>query len=299
MFTTLPTPYIFHPLDLSEETYAKALRTTFTDPKFKSLIEKRNRLLSTADKLRPNSSELSNLTRTIQQYDRRLSDIIYAVLVQTYINSNVSYDHFSFNTILKYYVDYSKEGAQEKVDTLAANLDKITFLADFLESLCTDVKASMSDLFSDEIQFKQFDGVLHVLQQLRTFFGVVRSRDSDSPEAELYMTYADSINEYMNKRLKAYTAKYRKFHPAPHSYTAEDMVSALNQYFKTDKFGTWVIAHTPTGGSYIDAMKLLSNLDPLETERLDSLVGPFSKSNKSIDQYSFHLTDQIMSTFPL
>ena len=158
-----PTIYSFHFNDVPPSKYAETLDVLFHNPDYNEDVKKRNRLVKSAQRLRPGSSEMANLVRTIQQYDRKLADILYASIVQTNLHSEVGYDFLSFRTLLKYYVDYSKDGNKERVDRLAANLDKVTFLADVLESIVTDVKADMREIFNGSVEFNQFDSVLNVL----------------------------------------------------------------------------------------------------------------------------------------
>lgn len=272
----------------------------FHNPDYNEAVEKRNRLVKSAERLRPGSSEMINLVRTIQQHDRKLADIMYSSIVQTNLHSEVGYDFLSFDTLLKYYVDYKKNGMRERVDRMAANLDKVTFLADMLESIVTDVKADMREVFGGSIEFSQFDAVLKVLTQLRGFFKSARRGDADSPEAQLYFDYSDSINEYIEKRLKTYTAKYRKIHPAVPVYTETDFVEGLNQFFgRNDKFDMSVIGHTESGGCYIDLAQLCLRLSRNDIEKIEKVAGKM-QSNKMTDaalRYSFNATDLIMSQY--
>lgn len=277
--------------------YAETLDVLFHDPDYDEAVKKHNRLVYSADRLRPGSSEKANIVRNRQQHDRKLADIMFACVVQTSLRSDVSYDFLSFDTLLKYYVDYRKEGMRERVDRMAANLDKITFLADMLESVVTDVKADMRHVFDGGIDFNQFDAVSNVLTQLRGFFKSVRSKDANSPEAQLYFDYSDSINDYLEKRLKTYTDKYRKLHPAAPVYTEDDLVEGINQFFgRNDKFDMSLIGHTESGGCYIDFKKLSMRLDGRDVEKLKK-VSDKMKSNNTTDvelRYSFNATDLIM-----
>lgn len=160
-----PTIYSFDFKDVPSGKYAETLDVLFHNPDYSETVEKRNRLVKSAERLRPGSSEMINLVRTIQQHDRKLADIMYSSIVQTNLHSDVGYDFLSFSTLLKYYVDYKKDGMRERVDRMAANLDKVTFLADMLESIVTDVKADMREVFDGSIEFNQFDAVLKVLTQ--------------------------------------------------------------------------------------------------------------------------------------
>lgn len=293
-----PTIYSFHFKDVPPSKYAETLDVLFHNPDYNEDVEKRNRLVKSAQRLRPGSSEMANLVRTIQQYDRKLADILYASIVQTNLHSEVGYDFLSFSTLLKYYVDYSKDGNKKRVDRMATNLDKVTFLADMLESIVTDVKADMREIFNGSVEFNQFDSVLNVLTQLRGFFKSARSNDADSPEALLYFDYSDSINDYLEKRLKTYTDKYRKLHPAALVYTEADLIEGLNQFFgRSDKFNESFIKHTESGGCYIDVVHLCFNLDRQQTEKIESLkINPTTRTDETL-RYSFKVTDLIMSQY--
>lgn len=295
-----PTIYSFHFKDVPTSKYAEPLDVLFHNPDYNDAVEKRNRLVKSAERLRPGSSEMVNLVRTIQQHDRKLADIMYASIVQTNLHSEVSYDFLSFGTLLKYYVDYNKDDMRERVDRMAANLDKVTFLADMLESVVTDVKADMREIFNDGIEFNQFDAVLKVLTQLRGFFKSARRGDADSPEAQLYFDYSDSINDYLEKRLKTYTDKYRKLHPVAQVYTEADLVEGLNQFFgRNDKFDLSVIAHTESGGCYIDFAQLCLRLSRNDIEKIEKVTGKM-QSNNITDvalRYSFNATDLIMGQY--
>lgn len=295
-----PTIYSFHFKDVPTSKYAETLDVLFHNPDYNDAVEKRNRLVKSAERLRPGSSEMVNLVRTIQQHDRKLADIMYASIVQTNLHSEVSYDFLSFGTLQKYYVDYNKDGMRERVDRMAANLDKVTFLADMLESVVTDVKADMREIFNGGIEFNQFDAVLKVLTQLRGFFKSARRGDADSPEAQLYFDYSDSINDYLEKRLKTYTDKYRKLHPAAQVYTEADLVEGLNQFFgRNDKFDMSVIAHTESGGCYIDFAQLCLRLSRNDIEKIEKVTGKM-QSNNMTDvalRYCFNATDLIMSQY--
>ena len=292
-----PTVYTFNFKDVPVSKYAETLDVLFHNPDYNEDVEKRNRLVKTADRLRPGTSEMANIVRTIQQHDRKLADIMYASIVQTNLHSEVSNDFLSFDTLLKYYVDYRKDGMRERVSRMAANLDKITFLADMLESVVTEVKADMRHVFDGSIDFHQFDAVLNVLTQLRGFFNTTRSGNSDSTEAQLYIDYADSINDYLEKRLKTYTEKYRKLHPAAPVYTEDDLVEGLHQFFgRKDKFDMSLIGHTESGGCYIDFAKLSLCLDDSDIEKLSNATEKM-KSNNTTDvelRYCFNATDLIM-----
>lgn len=295
-----PTIYTFNFKDIPTGKYAETLEVLFHNPDYNEAVEKRNRLVMAAKRVRQGSNEMNSLVRTIQQHDRRLAEIMYASIVQTNVHSEVKYDFMSFNTLLKYYVDYSKEGMKKKTERLAANLDKVTFIADMLENLVTDVKADMRDVFDEHIEFNQFDAVQKVLTQLRGFFKTVRGKDDSSPEAQLYFDYSDSINEYVGKRLKTYSAKYRKMHPAVQPYDETDLVEALKQFFRKDEnFYEECIAHTVSGGCYINACSLCRYLDRQQIKRIEETTADMKPDSNDDEMlmYNFKLTDAIMEQY--
>lgn len=295
-----PTVYQFHFKDVPSTQYAKSLDVLFHNPDYLDAVEKRNRIVETSKRMRVGTSEMRNLLRTIQQHDRRLADIMYATMVQTNLRSDVSYDFMNFSTLLKYYVDYSQPGMKEKVDLLASRLDRLTFLAECLDRIATDIRGDMLDIFRSNIEFNQFDTVSQVLHQLRGYFRSAGPKDVDSREGDLFYEYADSIYNYVDKRLHTFSAKYRKLHPAAQVYTEADLIEGLNQFFgRSEKFDKSFIKHTESGGCYIDVVHLCFNLDRLQTEKIEQVTAKMKSNNITDDtlRYSFNVTDLIMSKY--
>jgi hypothetical protein len=295
-----PTVYQFHFKDVPSTQYAKSLDVLFHNPDYLDAVEKRNRIVETSKRMRVGTSEMRNLLRTIQQHDRRLADIMYATMVQTNLRSDVSYDFMNFSTLLKYYVDYSQPGMKEKVDLLASRLDRLTFLAECLDRIATDIRGNMLDIFRGNIEFNQFDTVSQVLHQLRGYFRSAGPKDVDSREGDLFYEYADSIYNYVDKRLHTFSAKYRKLHPTAQVYTEADLIEGLNQFFgRSEKFDKSFIKHTESGGCYIDVVHLCFNLDRLQTEKIEQVTAKMKSNNITDDtlRYSFNVTDLIMSQY--
>ena len=295
-----PTVYQFHFKDVPSTQYAKSLDVLFHNPDYLDAVEKRNRIVETSKRMRVGTSEMRNLLRTIQQHDRRLADIMYATMVQTNLRADVSYDFMNFSTLLKYYVDYSQPGMKEKVDLLASRLDRLTFLAECLDRIATDIRGNMLDIFRGNIEFNQFDTVSQVLHQLRGYFRSAGPKDVDSREGDLFYEYADSIYNYVDKRLHTFSAKYRKLHPAAQVYTEADLIEGLNQFFgRSEKFDKSFIKHTESGGCYIDVVHLCFNLDRLQTEKIEQVTAKMKSNNITDDtlRYSFNVTDLIMSQY--
>lgn len=294
-----PAVFSFDFKDVHIDTYTEALKSLFDDADFNEILQKRNRLVKSSENMRWRSAEIKNAIKVIEHNDRKLADMIYRSLVVANLTTPEVCDFIPFSTLLKYYVDYHREGIKEEVNNLAYSLDKITFMADMLESLLTDVKSRMNRIFNGEAQFNQFDSVNLVLKQLTGFFGKARNAENEAPEvSQLFMEYSDSINAYLDKRLKTFSDKYRKLHPFVKPYTDEDMIAALNQFFGTqDAFGPYVIKHTASNGSYIDSMALCMNLTPEQTEKLDNLVPQDDSLKSDVTKYSFAITDAIMSQY--
>lgn len=291
-----PTIYTFNFKDVPMERYAETIKLLFHDPNFSDAVEKRNALVKCAGRMKQNSQEMLSLIKQIQQRDHKLADVLFATLVQTNRRSDVTYDFLSFTTLLKYYVDYSKTDIMQKVDELTAHLDKITFLSEFLEAELVEVAQGMRLVFGDTIEFQQFDGVRQSLKQLKGFFRTIRSNNDNTPEADLYWQYSDSISEYMGKRLKTYSEKYQKLHPRPRVFYVDEMVKAINMIFGIDEhLAQAFIKRTESGGAYIDATALLFNLDGRKAEIIDKMTGKVS--NKNSLNYSFTVTDAIMKTY--
>ena len=291
-----PTIYTFNFKDVPMERYAETIKLLFHDPDFSDAVEKRNALVKCAGRMKQNSQEMLSLIKQIQQRDHKLADVLFATLVQTNRRSEVTYDFLSFTTMLKYYVDYSKTDIMQKVDELTAHLDKITFLSEFLEAELVEVAQGMRLVFGDTLEFQQFDGVQQSLKQLNGFFRTIRKNCDNTPEADRYWQYSDSISEYMGKRLKTYSEKYQKLHPRPRVFSVDEMVKAINMIFGIDEhLAQAFIKRTESGGAYIDATALLFNLDGRKAEIIDKMTGKVS--NKNSLNYSFTVTDAIMKTY--
>lgn len=290
----LPTIYTFNFKDVPSEKYAEALERLFSNPDFAEAVRNRNELVRAANRIPQNSPQMASLIRAIQEKDKKLAMNMYSLLVQVNLRSEETYDFLNFGQLLRYYVDYSKPEMQETVDKLAINLDKVTFLTATLESIVVDVKSYMTTIFNGNVEFNQFDGVLQVLKQMQGFFNFARTKDIDSKDNDLYCEYADSINAYVDKRMKTYSAKHRKLHPQLPGFTSDQMVEALNLFFEENgKFNESFIARTESGGCYIDGMKLIPNLTEEQTAKLDKLV-PRPKEGNSMQKYFLYITDAIM-----
>lgn len=293
-----PTIYSINFKDVPLEKYTESLDLLFRDPDFNELMTRRNNLAKVASRLKQGSSEIQNLVKQIQKRDLELAYTMYSSVVLANVRSNVTFDFFSFGTLLRYFVDYSQDGMQEMVDTLSLNLDKVAFLSDMLECVVKDVKSDMSVVFGKTIEFQQFDGVLKMIQQLRGFYKSVVGENDNTPKAQLYFDYSDSIDDYLNKRLATYSKKLRKMNPPLPIFPADQMIEAVNLFFDNEThFDMEIIKHTDSGGIYIDALSLVKALSPSQTEKLNKAMKKAEctvTADKDPSNYCFRVTDVIM-----
>ena len=292
-----PTANYFDFKEVPIEKYAQTLEVLFRNPDFIAGVDKRNQLLKSASKCRSKSSEIASLVRIVQQHDRKLADTMYTAIVQTNLYSGVNLEFFTFSTLLHYYVDYSRDGMVRLVQKLTANLYKVTFLADMLDSVVRDVRCDMREVFGDQFQFQQFNGVLQVLNQLRGFFKSVRPQDYSLPETQLFGEYADSINEYLAKRLKTYVEKYNKIHPEYTGYTEQDVIAALNAYFSTDIFGAENIGHTEAGCPYVNIATIKNKLNTEQTQKFFELMEADKLNTKAYQTQCYTVTDLFVKLY--
>ena len=300
-FLAKPTVYTFDFKDVPIDAYTKTLSALFRDPTFTADVEKRNRLVKSAKQLKVGSSMMSNLVRTVEANDRKLADKMYAAIVQTNLRSDVGQELLSFATLLHYYVDYSQDGVRDRLKKLTNNLYRTTFLADMLESVVVDVKSDMDFIFHGEAEFLQFDGVLQVLNQLRGFFKSVRPQDADSPESQLYLDYSDSINDYLEKRLKTYSEKITKLHPENADYTYKDLIAAANHFLPSEKpFDENIIGYTETNCPYLKAYAMMERMTDDQKRKFEKAV--FTHTGKRSDvnnpmQFCFAVTDTLIQLY--
>ena len=89
-----PTFYSFHFKDVPPSKYTETLEVLFHDPDYDEAVERHNRFVQSLNRLRPGSSEMVNLERIIQQHERKLADIMFSVVAQTNLYSEVHNDFF-------------------------------------------------------------------------------------------------------------------------------------------------------------------------------------------------------------
>ena len=92
-----PTLYMFNFKDIPAEKYTESLKQLFANPDFAEAVEKRNTLVKTAERIPKNTTQMASIINAILQRDRKLADLVYSVLVQANLHSDVSCDFISWN----------------------------------------------------------------------------------------------------------------------------------------------------------------------------------------------------------
>lgn len=299
---TLPSIYKFTLKDVSNVNYDKALNILKQDSDYAVIEERRNKLVQASDRLRPGSAEMQSILQQIGKYDAKLAAVIFATLVQVNYKSMKTDDNLKFSTLQKFFVDYSNPEKKMRSENLSVRLKTISFLADYLSSVITDLKGDMIDLFGPDIQFNQFNLVQDTLRQLDFFFNSTQNADCNNPAQRLFLEYADSINAYLDKRFKTYVDKYNKIHPPVQIFTEQDMIEGVRQFFgENPKFDNRIIGHTESNGSYISFKSLAYVLNAEQTVALERMTKYFCKDEcKSFDSetlLSFCLTDAVMAKY--
>lgn len=296
-----PSIYRFRMRDVPVSQYASAITVLMNDPDYKAIEEKRNKLIASSMQLSTGTSEMRSLVQQIEKQNRKIGDVLFSLFVQANAYAPGCTETIPFKTMLKYYADHSSPDVKEKIDQLTNNLVKIGFVADYIESVVTDIRSLMSEIFGPIYFFEQFDAVSETLKHLSVFLGFTRSKKFDSPENNIYCEYSDSINAYLDKRCGTYVEKLNNIFPPSKFFTEQDMIEGLRQFFDDDSFDSHFIAHIGLHGSYIDAAILLPALNAEQTVKLTRIV-------KSIDnakdlqvadnqKVSFTVTDAIMSHY--
>ena len=97
-----------------------------------------------------------------------------------------------------------------KQDKISFLLNATVFLCDIIESKIKDVNTLLRELFNDDsMGFEQMDGVLIALRQMSDFFEATRDKGSTA-EKEIFADYAESIEKYMDGRMKTYLERIKK-----------------------------------------------------------------------------------------
>lgn len=190
------------------EDVAKVIEMVTHHPDYMKRQEKRNTMFDALQRT-PVGQARAALLKQIESQDRWMADFLFGNLVNIARKVPHCTTH-GFHELMENLnlddPDVLREAAQ-----LSMDLDQLTFMSDFIEDRLTQVKARIKKLFADTFEFTQFDGILASLKQLEGT--LTRTRDTgDEEEQALFAEYADSIAEYLRKRMATYTTKLCKLH---------------------------------------------------------------------------------------
>lgn len=200
-----PTIYPYCLTDLDGKDYADTLNSVFHDPVFIQRMQSRNNLYQSLGRM--TKQQVNTATKQLILMDQTIAKQILTALVLRSIQVN-HLEQIPFNSLLSN-VDLSDDDKRKARQRLATSLDMVTFLADVLESKTRDIDEDLSTLFGKDVEFKQFDGVTAAIRNMMAFFSATRDNGSHEARA-LFAEYAESIENYLDKRIETFMKKYRK-----------------------------------------------------------------------------------------
>lgn len=136
-------------------------------------------------------------SRSIEQLDLKLSQAIYIALAGAAVKRQDEVVNMS--ELLKSLPPEKQEEAQE----LCVKLDSVTFMADVIEGYLFDINEMMKSLFDGKFGFMQMDHIMPALKRLKRCMRNTRDIGTED-EKELFCDYAESIEAYMDKRMKTF-----------------------------------------------------------------------------------------------
>lgn len=196
------------PLELktwTPEEYKELFEVLFNSEKWVKTVERRQRMYNVAS--RPGAN-VNSIRKGIEQDDRRAADmILHAMLIHECKKEG---DKDILVKDLWTQIPKDDKEKNELKQKCRENLNVVMFLADMLETKLMAIEQNLRDIFPDgNYHFEQFNGVKVTLDQLRTVFG--KTRDMQSEEVkQVYADYADSIEDYLEKRMKTFLNKTGK-----------------------------------------------------------------------------------------
>ncbi len=199
-----PSCYRYALTDVDGKDYADALESVFRDPTFMQKMKSRDNLYDSLKRM-PTKLRVDMAFKQLERMDQSLASIILQALVMRSLQSKHYDSNVTFNSLLNK-VDLTDEKMKKAHDRLTFSLDTLTFLTDVLESKIVDINSDLNTLFGD-VEFKQFNGVQAALRNMSAFFQATRD-DGTQEEVELFANYAASIEDYLDKRMRTWKAKW-------------------------------------------------------------------------------------------
>jgi len=200
-----PTVHAFTLDNLKGEEYGAVLDMLFHEKEWTERIEKRNRLYHGIDRM-PEQNRPAAI-RALKDADTWLGNR----LLQTLVMKSVHVGKIEHKPLKEYYAELPKDReSMAKQDKISFLLNATVFLCDIIESKIKDVNTLLRELFNDDsMGFEQMDGVLIALRQMSDFFEATRDKGSTA-EKEIFADYAESIEKYMDGRMKTYLERIKK-----------------------------------------------------------------------------------------
>lgn len=193
------------PLDItcnSAKDYAPALDMLINDNDFRALVDHRRRMYQSRN--RPGAN-LYAINKGVEADDRKIAFSLLTILQYNNMENGIS-KAISFHDLWES-VPKDDKRKQELKEMCTHSLDMVVFLADIIESKVHDIKDYLHQIFpKEDYDYEQFNGVTVALKQLSSLF--VRTRDKGTMEERtLYAEYAQSLEDYFDKRMKTFVRK--------------------------------------------------------------------------------------------
>lgn len=199
---TKPTFYPYALDDLKGTDYADTLEMLFHEKDWQERMARRNRIYHGIDRMPVQNRQAA--VRALEDADRWFAHRLLQALVMRSVQVT-RHETLSLNSCFQ---KLPKDANTiEKQKRLSRLFNATVFLADIIESKITDINELICNLFNDKtLAFEQMDGVLAALRQMHDFFCATRDKGTVE-EQILFADYADSIENYMEGRMKTYVER--------------------------------------------------------------------------------------------
>lgn len=199
------TMYAYTLDNVKGEAYGDTLDMLFHEKDWMERIERRNRIYHSIERMPVQNRPAA--VRALQDADTWLGKR----LLQALLMRSVHVGKIEHKPLKEYYEELPKdEETLAKRDKISLLVNSTVFLCDIIESKIKDVNSLLRDVFKDDsMGFEQMDGVLIALRQMSDFFEATRDKGSTA-EKEVFADYAESIEKYMDGRMKTYLERIKK-----------------------------------------------------------------------------------------
>lgn len=195
------------PLDITSNTakdYMPALQMLLNDGDFQQLIDHRSRMYNARGRAGANQYMIC---KGIVNDDRKIGSFLLRLFQNNNMENGIS-KTIPFNQLWDS-IPKDDEKKQKLKVLCSRSLDMVIFLADVMESKIKDIREYLATIFDKEYDYAQFEGVVAAINQLESLFG--RTRDKGSMEEKLlFAEYAQSLEDFFDKRMKTFITKDTK-----------------------------------------------------------------------------------------